>query len=126
MAEKKPSGLVDWVDPDDAPELTAELLSQAEVFQGDIFVRRGRGRLKAEVVKQLISVRLDPDIVAKLREAGPGWRSQINALLRQSLGLGKTAAASGAIPPGADAPCQAESPLDPVDAGPPPVASRRG
>ena len=41
----------------------------------------------AEVGRQQISVRLDPDVVAKLREAGPGWQSRINALLRQALGL---------------------------------------
>jgi hypothetical protein len=29
----------------------------------------------------------DPDVVAKLREARPGWQSRINALLRQALGL---------------------------------------
>ncbi len=87
MTKKKTAGSAEWSDPDDAPELTADLLEIAEVFAGDTFVRRGRGRPKSATAKELISVRLDPDVVAKLREAGPGWQSQINALLRRGLRL---------------------------------------
>ena len=43
--------------------------------------------LPTDATKEQISARLDPDVVAKLREAGPGWQSRINALLRQALGL---------------------------------------
>ena len=78
----------EWIDPDDAPELTETLFDEAEVFHGDVFVRCGPGRPKSDAVKEQISVRLDPDVLAKLREAGPGWQSQINILLRQALKLG--------------------------------------
>ena len=91
MPTKKPAGSPDWTDPDDAPELTAELLAQAETFEGDTFVRRGRGRPKTAAAKEQISVRLDPDVLAALRAAGPGWQSQINILLRQALRIGKPA-----------------------------------
>jgi uncharacterized protein (DUF4415 family) len=87
MPKKKTIGSAEWSDPDDAPELTPELLETAEVFEGDTFVPRGRGRPKSGVRKEQISVRLDPDVVAKLRESGPGWQSQINELLRRGLGL---------------------------------------
>ena len=87
MAMKKHAGSPDWTDPDDAPELTVELRAKAEEFHGDTFARRGRGRPKSDAAKEQISVRLDRDVVAKLREAGPGWQSRINALLRQALGL---------------------------------------
>lgn len=76
-----------WIDPDDAPELTEEMLAEAEVFKGDKFVRRGPGRPKAEVTKEKISVRLDPDVLARLRESGPGWQSRINTVLRKALGI---------------------------------------
>jgi uncharacterized protein (DUF4415 family) len=105
MPTKKPAGSADWIDPDDAPELTAEMLARAEVFQGDRFVRRataeaprrataeaprrGRGRPKSAAAKQQISVRLDPDVQEALRAAGPGWQSQINDLLRQALRVRK-------------------------------------
>ncbi len=87
MQRKKSAGADHWTDPDDAPFLTKEQLEQAEVFDGDTFVRRGRGRPKSAVSKEQISVRIDRTILAKLREAGPGWQSQINTLLGEALGL---------------------------------------
>ena len=98
MTEKKASGKAAWIDPDDAPELTAAFFDRAEVFHGDTFIRRGRGRPKGAAVKEQISVRLDPDVIAKLRESGPGWQSRLNGLLRTALGLpegGKRAAYAG-------------------------------
>jgi uncharacterized protein (DUF4415 family) len=89
MNGKKPSGEAAWVDPDDAPELTAAFFDRAEVFHGDTFIRRGRGRPKSAAVKEQISVRLDPDVIAKLRVDGPGWQSRLNDLLRAALGLPK-------------------------------------
>ena len=87
MTAKKQSTTVAWVDPDDAPELTAEMREQAEVFDGTMFLRRGRGRPKSASAKEQISVRLDPDVLMKLRAAGPGWQAQINPMLREALGL---------------------------------------
>ena len=87
METKKKSGSAVWVDPDDAPELNDAFFDEAEVFHGNTFVRRGPGRPKSDAVKEQISVRLDPDVLAKLREAGPGWQSQINTLLRGALRL---------------------------------------
>jgi uncharacterized protein (DUF4415 family) len=87
MTTKKRSGVAEWVDPDDAPPVTDAFFDQAEVFHGNTFIRRGRGRPKSDTTKEQISVRLDPDVLAKLREAGPGWQSQINAMLRRALGL---------------------------------------
>jgi uncharacterized protein (DUF4415 family) len=87
MTTKKRSGVAEWVDPDDAPPITDAFFDQAEVFHGNTFIRRGRGRPKSDATKEQISVRLDPDVLAKLREVGPGWQSQINAMLRRALGL---------------------------------------
>jgi len=87
MRAKKNAGSSEWVDPDDAPELTDAMMADAEVFDGDRFVRRGPGRPKAAVTKEAINVRLDPDVLTRLREGGPGWQSRINAILRGALGL---------------------------------------
>jgi len=87
MGRKKPTGQDQWIDPDDAPPLTKEMLDHAEVFDSDTFMRRGRGRPKSAAAKEQISVRIDRDVLAKLREAGPGWQSQISPLLRRTLGL---------------------------------------
>ena len=92
MPTKKPAGSAEWTDADDAPEPTAEMLDRAEVFDGNAFVRRGRGRPKSAARKEQISVRLDPDVLEALRGAGPGWQAQINVLLRQALGMPKVSA----------------------------------
>jgi hypothetical protein len=68
--------------------------AEAEVFRGDRFVRRGPCRPKAAVTKEKISVRLDPDVLVRLRESGPGWQWWINALLRKALGVEAAMASS--------------------------------
>lgn len=32
--------------------------------------------------KQVVSLRLDPDVIAKFRSTGPGWQARINEILR--------------------------------------------
>ena len=86
MDVKKDVGLTEWVDPDDEPELTGPLPDDAELFHGNTFIKRV-GAPTPEGQPELIRYWLDPDVLAKLREFGPGWQSQINPLLRQSLGL---------------------------------------
>ncbi len=93
MQTKKKPGLAEWTDPDDAPRLTAAMLGDAEVFAGDTFVRRGRGRPPTGNAKEQISIRLDRDVLARLREAGPGWQVQVNELLRVGLGLAASSSA---------------------------------
>lgn len=43
-------------------------------------VRRARGPVRT---KEAVSIRLDIDLVAKLRASGPGWQSRVNAVLRE-------------------------------------------
>ena len=33
-----------WLDPDEAPELTAEWFEAAYQYQGDVMIKRGQGR----------------------------------------------------------------------------------
>ena len=73
--------------PLDAPILTKAQARDVEVFRGDVFVARRPGRPPTGHAKEQISVRLDPDVLAVLRRAGPGWQSQINTLLRTALKL---------------------------------------
>ena len=87
MPSKKPPVSAEQTDPDDAPELTAEMLEDAEVFKDDQFIRRSRGRPGSDASKEQVSIRLDPAVLAALRAHGPGWQTRINALLRTALGL---------------------------------------
>jgi len=59
----------------------------AEHFDGDRFIRRGRGRPRLEAPKEQINIRLDADVLARLRRDGSGWQTKINEILRVSLGL---------------------------------------
>lgn len=70
-------------DPDTAPELTDEWFDKAERRVGDKVIRRGRPPLDNR--KQLVSLRLDQDVIDRFRAEGPGWQSRINAALRKHL-----------------------------------------
>lgn len=53
----------------DLPELTDDMLSRAVVKKG--------GRPKSENPRQLISLRLPTDVIAKWRATGPGWQTRM-------------------------------------------------
>jgi uncharacterized protein (DUF4415 family) len=68
-------------DPDAAPELTEELLEEAELFEGDRFIRRV-GRPRGSGKKELVTIRLDRDVLQHFRAGGPGWQTRLNDALR--------------------------------------------
>ena len=84
----------DWIDPDDAPELTAEIAARAEIRVGGKLIRpatgtltkAGRPPLRGKPKRQ-VTLRLDPDVVECFRAGGPGWQSRINDALRKAVGL---------------------------------------
>lgn len=86
MRKKRATGGRKWVDPDDAPHLDRDWFERAEIREGGRVVRkaRPRGRPKAAVPKQAVSLRLDADLLAYYRGTGPGWQSRINATLRRA------------------------------------------
>ncbi|WP_154721631.1 BrnA antitoxin family protein [Ciceribacter sp. T2.26MG-112.2] len=43
------------------------------------------GRPKSESPKVSTTIRLDPDVLERFRQTGPGWQSRINAALRDWL-----------------------------------------
>lgn len=73
----------DWVDPDDAPDLSmpywAERLAKAKVQ---------RGRPKAAAPKVSTTIRLSPEVVEYFKASGPGWQTRIDEALRKAAGLG--------------------------------------
>jgi uncharacterized protein (DUF4415 family) len=77
----------------DNPELTKQDLARARPFT-EVFPelaakleteRRTRGRPKADAPKVSITLRLDPEIIARYRATGPGWQSRMNAVLRDAV-----------------------------------------
>ncbi|GEO82885.1 BrnA antitoxin family protein [Pararhodospirillum oryzae] len=88
----------EWIDPDDAPELTEAWFADAVRFNGgesmEEIVAQVRtsahkgGRPRSTAPKKIVSLRLDPDVVAHFRAQGPGWQTRINTILRDAAGLG--------------------------------------
>ena len=91
MPKLKPGTLLPTDEQDAA--ITAAALSDPDALPlTDEQWRRVRptvriGRPKALVTKQPVKLRLDPDVVAALRNAGDGWQTRINDMLRASLRL---------------------------------------
>ena len=70
----------EWIDPDDAPELTDEFFARADVYEGARLVRRGRPPSGAP--KRQVTLRLDASVLEALRASGPGWQTRANAALK--------------------------------------------
>jgi uncharacterized protein (DUF4415 family) len=77
----------------DNPELTDEQLARMrpakdvlppEFFKAIAEHRRSRGRPALERPKQVVSIRLDPDVVEKFKASGKGWQSRINEILKRA------------------------------------------
>ena len=85
MEKRKNAGSSSSADPDDAPELTEDLLRRSDLYQGTKLIRRGRPPLVAP--KGAVSLRLDADVLEHFRKGGTGWQSRINAALRKAAKL---------------------------------------
>lgn len=83
MNAKKNATPTDWIDPDDAPELTDEFFAHADEYVGDTLVRRGRP--KAESTKLALTVRYDADVIEAFKATGKGWQTRMNSALREWL-----------------------------------------
>lgn len=74
-------------DPDN-PEWTPEDFAQARPF-AEVFpdlaesIRRSRGRPPADQPKQPVTLRLDPETVARFQAQGPDWRARMSEVLRR-------------------------------------------
>lgn len=83
-----------WHDPDDAPELTDEILDLAEIAFGDRVIRPARGvltkpgRPRKPDAKVSVHLRLSPEVLAHFRARGPGWQTRIDETLRKAAKLG--------------------------------------
>lgn len=73
--------------PEEDRAITEDALADPDnpPLDDEFFARRGRPPL--ENPKQAIKLRLDADLVARLRASGPGWQTRANAMLRKAVGL---------------------------------------
>lgn len=70
-------------DPD-TMEITAADVARMQV--------RGRGRPRLAATKVPVTMRLDADVLEKLKSTGDGWQTKVNSLLREAMEKGKLAA----------------------------------
>ena len=69
-------------DPDTF-ELTDEEMARLKPMNTPLSELKGVvGRPKSDVVKEQLTIRLDPEVVAYFRSAGKGWQTRINDALR--------------------------------------------
>lgn len=93
MTRNSGASLPTW-DDEDTPEWTDDQIARAEFAVGGTVVRAaqgtltrpGRPPLRGEAKRQ-VTLRLDPDVIAKFREGGPGWQGRMNEALRKAAGL---------------------------------------
>ena len=103
----KPATKPEWVDPDDAPELTDEMLEMGQRSVGGKIIRPATGVLtkdgmkrvapytipipgrppERDVAKKQVTLRLDADLLENFRAGGAGWQSRLNATLRKAVGI---------------------------------------
>ncbi len=86
MASKPPP-----VIPDNSPEEEAQIrrgiAADPDTWEAGPdarVIRRGR---PAGSNKSQVTVKIDNDVLERLREGGRGWQTRLNATLRQALGL---------------------------------------
>ena len=68
---------------DEAPEITAQWAAGADLYRGKKLIRRGRPKLDRP--RQLLSLRLPPDVIASWKASGPGWQTRMAAVLEKSV-----------------------------------------
>jgi uncharacterized protein (DUF4415 family) len=66
---------------DEIPELTAEWFASADHHRGGKLIRRGRP--KSHDPKQLVSLRLDADVLRWFKRSGAGYQSRIGDVLKR-------------------------------------------
>jgi uncharacterized protein (DUF4415 family) len=82
MSAKRRKPVRTLLNQDDPPEITEAWLQEADLMKGDKVVRRGRPKL--ENPKQLLSLRLQPEVIAAWKASGSGWQTRMAELLKKS------------------------------------------
>jgi uncharacterized protein (DUF4415 family) len=79
------ANLDEMSDVEDA-SISADALADPDNPPADDLLRR-RGRPVSLSRKRAIKLRIDPDVIDRFRQSGPGWQSRMNDVLRKAVGL---------------------------------------
>ena len=89
----------EWVDPDDAPELTDEFFEKAvwQIAEKTVSQEEGMAAMRKAMnrgrpvgttkptAKQAVTVRYSPEVLAAFKATGAGWQARMNDALRDWL-----------------------------------------
>ena len=83
MSKKPNPELID----EENPEWTDEMVKQSVRFSGlpDSLQAKLRGRPKAAVTKERITIRLSQEVVDQFRASGDGWQTRMDSALKEWL-----------------------------------------
>ncbi len=85
LAERARRASAAITDEEDAA-ITAGAMTDPDALPNR-FIGKRRGRPKSSRTKELITLRLDPDVVASFKANGEGWQTRMNDALRNAAGL---------------------------------------
>lgn len=86
MAKKSKAGsMPESVELDEVPELDDDFFANADWYEGDKLIRRGRPPMKPEERKQAVKLRLSPEVVKHFRSLGRGWQTAIDETLKRAV-----------------------------------------
>jgi uncharacterized protein (DUF4415 family) len=90
MNAKRKSTKSNWIDPDDAPELTTEVAERAQIAVGGKVVREATGTLTkrgrppiGSQPKEQVTLRLPAEVIAHFKADGPGWQTRVSEVLER-------------------------------------------
>lgn len=81
MMAKKGSTIALEADPNDPEDFAVTHVAVEQALEAR---RQRAGRPVTGSGKQLVSLRIDRDILERFKAGGPGWQSRINDALRQA------------------------------------------
>jgi uncharacterized protein (DUF4415 family) len=74
---------------DEIPELTDEDFTRGDLYHGDKLISRGRP--KSDDPKQLVSLRLDAEVLRWFKSTGPGYQARMGEVLKSHMTRKKAA-----------------------------------
>jgi uncharacterized protein (DUF4415 family) len=75
----------EWTDEDFARALPAKDVLPRHLYAAAVKRYRGQRGRQRSPLKQAVTLRVDPDILAWYKATGPGWQTRMNDALRRSL-----------------------------------------
>ena len=73
---------------DEIPEVGDDWFATADLYHGDKLIKRGRP--KSDAPKQLVSLRLDAEVLRWFKSTGAGYQARMGAVLKSHMTRKKT------------------------------------